>query len=146
MTHPLPPLPAPGWTLRLSETYGLPGMTERRESSTPYFTADQMHQYLLADRASRDPGEPAGFVHAGDLAQMVRTRTRGCLVFATEVEGYVPLYTHPAASPQEAELTDDEIIAIKKATKPGCPQRPWSDTISFARNLVAALSAKESKT
>lgn len=38
---------------------------------------------------------------------------------------------------QPAEVTDEQIIAIKKATKAADPTQQWGDTLAFARAILA---------
>lgn len=38
---------------------------------------------------------------------------------------------------QPADVTDEQIIAIKKATKAADPTQQWGDTLAFARAILA---------
>ena len=47
--------------------------------------------------------------------------------------------SQPAPSPQPAVpvVSDEQIIAIKKASKATNPTKPWGDTLAFARAILA---------
>ena len=46
-------------------------------------------------------------------------------------ENKLPNYTQPA------DVTDEQIIAIKKSTRAVDPTQPWGDTLAFARAILA---------
>lgn len=46
------------------------------------------------------------------------------------------LYAAISQPAQVGEVTDDQIIAIKKASKAEDPTKPWGDTLAFARAIL----------
>jgi len=54
--------------------------------------------------------------------------------------GAIPLYTHPAAQPAPVPvpLTDEQIIAVRKAVPLFTSSVPWENSIAFARAIERA--------